>query len=1037
MRNCSRAAPPTLALVKAAGADHPYYQIGSGATQAIFLIRLAARAEPVTIYKVINVSSSKRIEHDLKGILRGEARFDALSRALYSTDASNYQLRPMGVVLPADERDVIALMQYASAYKIPLHPRGAGSGLAGEALGRGIVVDTSKYMRGIESVDGAGCVVQAGVVLESLNARARARGLHFGPDPSSASRCTLGGMIANNATGAHSLMYGYTADHIESLDVVFADGTAATVSAADLHGAAFAEWRCRDNILGRAASTLPELLARHRELIAEKKPKCARNRSGYALDKTLVNGTFDFCRLLAGSEGTLAFVTRAKLRLVPLPAARCLVLLTFDSIGKAARCVSMLLDLDPSAIELLDGFVIQSARETGRTYGELLPPATRSVLLVEFYGKSRAALEDRARAVVALAVEKLRLANGSVVAHDEERMRLFWSLRNAGNPLLYRGRGPRQSTTFIEDAAVDPEDLPEYLSELDRILRSEGIQYATFGHAAHGELHTRPFLDLRNERDIHRMERIADQVYEVVLRLGGTISGEHGDGLARVQYIPRQYGELVEIFRQVKQTLDPQGILNPGKKLSSDAHAIRHNLRYGASYTWKPAPTALLWDKGELQYEVEKCNGCAECRQVGSGVSMCPIYRVTLDEEASPRAKANLMRLFATGQLDEQWRFSDEFKRIADLCVNCKMCHLECSSQVNIPKLMLEAKAAWAEKNSQPVVNQVLIRSELLARLGSWTAWPANFSLRNRLFRRLLEAVTGIDQRRWLPSFAARPFLRRAQQSAAAAPTRGKLAYFIDLFANYNDPDLGQAVVDVLRHNGYEVIVPRGQKGCAMPQIDYGAKKQALPQIKHNIRLLADVIRDGYTVVSSEPTATLCLQEEYLAYDNSPDARLVAEHTRDVCDVLRELQQAGELAAFSRRLDVVFGYHAPCHLKALKIGRPGMTLVQGIEGVTVEYIDAGCCGIAGTFGFKKSAFDLSMRVGQGLFEGLKQQHITYGLSECSACKMQMEQGSGKPTLHPIKVLAYAYGLLDDLPGMTLLGKRWEKRPDRWDPVAKG
>lgn len=932
---------------------------------------------------------------------------DPLTRALYATDASIYQVRPTCVVLPRSTDDVVAAVRYAAETGTPIVGRGGGSGLAGESLTTGIVLDFSRYLdRVIETdLDDDWVRCQPGVVLERLNSALAKVGRLFGPDPSSATRATIGGVIANNATGSHSIKYGYADSHIESLTVVLADGQVAEFSAGPV--AAWGESRA-DHL----GASIRKLVQDNQDLIDRHMPVVKRNRSGYALNKIVEGDQVHLGRLIAGSEGTLALITEAKLRVVHGPVVRGLLQLNFDTMEAMARAVPVVLTYRPSTCETMDGKLLDIARRAYPRYRDVLPGGVAASLVIEHDGDDIDEVREK--------IERTRRGIDSAVAAkvvlDPGDQRTIWDARKSAVPLLFRRPGPAQPVPFIEDVAVPPDRLAEYVAGLDEVFTRHKVDAALYAHAGDGELHTRPFLDLHDQTDVAKMRSIATETFELAWSLGGTISGEHGEGLVRVEFIRKQYGPLYDVMRRVKQEFDPDGILNPGKIINDDPDVMTRSLRFQHQrMPERLSEPKLVWRDGELIDEIERCNGNGQCRNLDATGTMCPVFRALRDEIASPRAHANMMRQWITGRLDESVIFSDAFKEAVGTCLNCKSCRQQCPSAVNIPKLMLEARATIADHNGLALSERFLARSGTMSMLGSLVAPVANASMRRQWFRTAMESVTGIDRRRPMPRFAWGSYLSRARRRLRARPVKGepvgRVAVFFDLFANYHDHRLAQAVIDVLVHNHIEVIVP-DQVGCRMPAVCYGDLKTAKKGLARNIASLARAVRDGYTVVSAEPTAALMFRQEALDLIDSDDARLVAEHTQDVCEYLLALHRDGKLRTDLWSVPMTLGYHMPCHLGAMEIGRPAVSLMELIPELTVVEMEAGCCGLAGTFGFRRKHFNTSLAAGGRLHEALRGSRIDAGLTECATCKMQMELIGAKPTMHPMIVLAHSYGLCD-------------------------
>jgi FAD/FMN-containing dehydrogenase/Fe-S oxidoreductase len=961
----------------------------------------------------VDPSQRERIRDDLKGILRGDCLFDDLTCALYSTDASIFQVPPLGVVAPRDEADVQALVRYALEHGIALVARGAGTGLAGESLGPGVIVDLSRHFRSILDIGPDSVRVQPGVVYRDLNVQLARTGRRFAPDPSSGAHCTIGGMLATNASGAHALRHGYTRDHVAGLRVVLDSGDAVAMGRQP-------RWPPADLRPGRRediVSSVFTLLEQNRETIQTCRPRTPFNRCGYLLHDVLDADQLDLARLLVGSEGTLALFTEATLRTIPLPEGQALVLLGFTSLENALRGARVAQATGPVACELIDRRLLTLTRTASLEASALVPPGVEAVLLVE-YETDRPSSARRSAVDLAQQLRLgQRLSVHSVVAVEPEEIDRCWQLREGALPSLYGMRGGVQPLAFIEDVGVPPEELPTYLHRAQEILQTHETTASFLIHAATGQVHIRPFLDLRRSADVARMWAIAEEIYSVVLQLGGTISSQHGTGLARTPWVARQAGRLYSVYRELKAIFDPRHLFNPGKIVGPDPALPAWPLRR------QPAPEAdlpgrlLLWQSGQVQGECARCNGCGSCRTAVPRQRMCPIFRVSHAEEATPRAKANLLRHLLQEGTDPQLLSSDEVRAVADLCVNCKMCALECPAHVDIPKLMLEAKAANVARHGMDRPDWILSRTDTFARLGSAFALTANLALSSRTARWLLEKICGVSRRRRLPGFAARSFLRRARRQGwtrRPRPGRPRVAYFVDVFANCNDPLIGEAAVAVLRHNGISVYVPPKQSGCGMAPLAYGDVETARETVEHNVHILADLVREGYTIVCSEPTAALMWQRDALDLLDDPDVALVAERTHELTAYLADLHRRGRLRTDFQPLPFALGHHVPCHLKALGQPAAGPDLLTLIPGLRVQTIDVGCSGMAGTFGLQARHYALSLAAGRPMLDALARPSVLFGSTECSTCRMQMEDGARKRTLHPAQYLALAYGYLPEL-----------------------
>lgn len=985
----------------------------------------------------------QRIEEDLRGQLAGEVRCDELFVQLYASDASIYEVRPLGVVRPRNVDDVVALVRYAARNGISLHARGSGSGLAGESLGSGLIVDFSRYMRRVLEIGDETATVQAGVVLDELNRQLAPHGRSFGPDPATSHVTTMGSVAALDASGSHWPAYGSARQQIESLEVVLATGDIVRLSSHEIPSAGSA---ASSDPLAPLLSRLDEILHNYAELIEQHRPRSLVNRCGYRLDQVRDGNRLNLAQLFIGSEGTLGLITSLTVRTSPLPAHLGSVLFFFESLEKAARAAQEVMSLTPSACDLMDRRHLTLARERDPRYELLIPQAAEAVLLVEFHGNSQDQLSQRLQQAQTLLEEQAELASGSYLADDLYDHDMLWQLARRYVPTLYRLKGNSRPIPIVEDIAVPPDTLPDFLLRAQQIFKSEQVTASLFGHAGHGQLHIRPFLDLSQSDDVQKMAAITDQLYQQVWELGGTISGEHGDGLSRTSYVDEQYGPLASAFVEVKQLFDPQAILNPGKKVASDLHEITDSLRPVSLQIAEQAepgtlaaanpPTGPLaqlqleWQPDEIMHTARNCNGCAACRTQNEEQRMCPIFRFAPREEASPRAKANLLRGILTGSLPSEFALTEASKQVADLCVHCHMCRIECPANVDIPKLMTEAKAQFVTTNGQPLHEWLLTRVDMLCRLGSRFHRVANWAVGNRVARWLLEKGAGIAQGRKLPRFSPQSFLQQAAQRRLNRPQRGtseKVLYFVDTYANYCDTQLAEAFLSILQHNGIAVYVPDNQLHAALPLIVQGVVDTARRTAEHNVALLAEAVRQGYKIVATEPSAVLALTHEYLSLlPGDHDAQLVAENTYEACHYLWRCHQRGKLQLDFSPLPMTLGYHTPCHMKALEVGSPAESLLQLIPGLRVARLEKGCSGIAGIYGFRRANYRNSLRAGLPLLTAVRTGPFKVGTTQCSACKVQMEQGTSKPTIHPLKIVAHAYGLMPevreliDSPGQDLV-----------------
>lgn len=984
----------------------------------------------------------ERIQADLRGLLSGEVHCDDAYVRMYSTDGSIYEVPPLGVVRPRNLYDVQAAVRYAAENVIPIHARGAGTGLAGESLGPGLVMDFSRGMRRIVQVNQDNVVVQPGVVLGQLNRYLAAFGKQFAPDPATGGVTTIGSVVALDGSGSNWLRYGSARRHVRGLQVVLADGESFEAGqhvvtddpAIDPHPR-------RREIVRRLA----ELIQREETVIRENRSKAWVNRCGYQLHDVLQNGRLDLARLICGSEGTLALITQLTLGIEPIPKHRGLCLMFFDRLESAAMAAAEANTLGVSACDLMDRRILSLARDLDPRYAQAIPREAEAMLLVEQVADDASQVLETLQQVAIRWQRRRRLAFGFHLALSPDEYDLFRRLARRVSPTLYRVQGSERPVPFVEDVAVPPESLPEFLVRLQNVLKNWQVTASFFAHAGHGQIHVRPFMNLANPVDVRKMPELATQLYEETLAVGGTISGEHGCGLSRTWYVRRQTGPLYDVLREVKRVFDPENLFNPGKVVADVPQPLTKNLRLTAADVAldenvtseskleeaiatqrEPLDLHLNW-RTLPQVEAESCNGCGRCRTLSPEMRMCPIFRYAPAEESSPRAKANLMRSVLQGQLPTTSLASEALKEIADLCVNCHQCRLECPAEVDIPKLMVEAKSQYVTANGLDSTDWILARLDWVSRWGIRFGPVANWLLHTRWTRWLMEKLTGIAQGRKLPKLASSTFLRQADRSRLTRPARrtgGKILYFVDVYANWYDVQLAESLVAVMQHHGIAVYVPAGQLQSAMARITLGDVERARKIAAHNVSLLADAVRQGYQIVCTEPSAALCLTHEYPSLLDDDDARLVAEHTTEACAYLWKLHEAGRLELDLRPINLTLGYHQPCHLRALDVGSPGESLLRLIPGLSVKRIERGCSGMAGTFGLRRDNYRASLRAGWGLISALRDLSIDLGTTECSACKIQMEQGTTKPTIHPLKMLALAYGLMPEIE--SLLTARGEE-----------
>ncbi|GJQ25117.1 MAG: oxidoreductase [Phycisphaerae bacterium] len=973
--------------------------------------------------------------NELSGRIRGDVRADRLSRALYSTDASIYQMTPAGVVLPRSVEDVCETLRAGARHGAPITARGAGTGLAGGAVNVGIQLDCSRYLNRIVAMDAARrmAIVEPGVVLDELNAALAPMGLHVAPDVATSSRATLGGMIANNSCGAHSVLVGRTVDHVLALEAVLSDGSVARWGEA----AALAELeRTRgpippSRLADDAERSLSGIANEFASEIAARYPKVMRRNGGYALDRLRTDGErVNVETILCGSEGTLAVVTAAVLKLTPLPACRGLVVAHFSDLLDSLAATPVCLEHGPAAVELIDKLILDAARESrhGAARDRLIEGDPRGILVIELYDESVERLNERLQGVAG-DLRRRGMGYAWPVVIDAAHQAGVWNLRKAGLGLLMSRPGERQPYDFVDDCAVDPARLRDFIARFMVVLREEGVEECSYyAHASVGCLHVKPVLNLRRLSDVRRMVRVADRISALTLEFGGAFTGEHGDGLVRSCWLERMFGPaLVGAFARVKAAFDPGNILNPGKIVSPLGMA--DNLRWrpvedeasgeGADgparghVAHRPVELTVLdfSAHGGMAGLAEMCSGVGQCRSRLVG-TMCPSYMATGDERDTTRGRANALRL-ALGDHGLLHGLDDPaLDEVMDLCLSCKACKTECPTGVDMAKL----KAEWLRRRNEHV--GVPWRSRAVAAMPSLSKWMsvapgfANAVMQSRLTRAAMERFIGFDRRIAPPRLAKQTFRawwrRRAGrggpwrgESDARVADGGEVVYFVDTWTNYYAPQVGVAAVRVLEALGCRVRVV-DNVCCGRPAISKGLLHEASQLAERNIALLAPFAELGVPIVGTEPSCILTFGDEAPQLLRSSAARQVARHAMMIESFLSRRSDALRRLAPAERPRIL--YHAHCHQKAM----PGSTAAMAALGAVCDAaeIPSGCCGMAGSFGHEVEHYDVARAIGeQRLFPAVRGSDGARVAVSGFSCREQIAHHTDRRPVHLIEIIA--------------------------------
>jgi FAD/FMN-containing dehydrogenase/Fe-S oxidoreductase len=937
-------------------------------------------------------------------VVEGEVRFDQYSRLLYSTDASMYQVEPIGVVLPRSRADVQAVLELANRYNVPVLPRGGGTSLIGQTVNHAIVLDFSKYMHRVLEVsqDELWCRVEPGVIQDELNAHVRPLGLLFGPDTSTSNRATLGGMSGNNSAGSHSIAYGKTIDHVLELTCLLADGSEVTLR--DLTPAEL-EAKCRgDGLEGQIYREVRRLIGQHADEIRARYPRLMRRVSGYNLDEFVKPQPFGLHRLAVGSEGTLVCVVEMKMRLVRRPRFTAVDVIHYDDLQAALESSVDLLTTGPYAVEITDKMILDLARENieQRARMGFVRGDPAAIMIVEYSGDTEAEVRAKVEALEALRARK-RIGYAAHIAYDPAEQQSIWKLRKAGLGLLLGTKGDRKPIAFVEDTAVEPAKLGSFIARFREVLGRHGAAAGYYGHCSVGCLHIRPLINLKDAGEIRKMRAIAEEITALVMEFGGGLSGEHGDGRARSPFNETLYGpRLYDAFRQVKRTFDPKGILNPGNIV--DAPPMTEHLRYGPEYrAWEPDTLLDFSGQGGFAGAVEMCNGIGVCRKKLEG-TMCPSYMATLDEEHSTRGRANALRAVLSGKVPRSEFTGRRLYEVLDLCLECKACKAECPANVDMAKLKYEFLAHYYRANGLPLRNRVFGRIHTLARLGSALAPLSNWIARSAPHRWLLERVAGVDRRRPLPEFAPQSFERWfGRRKPEGTGARGEVVLFHDTFNTYQTPSVAIAATRLLEALDYRVVL--ADRGCCgRPMISKGMLGEARAAAADNVARLAGAARQGRPIVGLEPSCLLTLRDEYPELVRTEDARAVARQSFLLEEFLQREWASGDRPRFAGNGRPAL-LHGHCHQKAM-VGTGPTVAVLKAAGYEVREVDAGCCGMAGSFGFEAEHYDLSVRIAERRLApavraaGADVAVCAPGIS----CRQQVEHTTGRTPKHPAELL---------------------------------
>ena len=950
----------------------------------------------MTLVQVQSSIDSEALRQVLEQEADAEIRFDTVSRALYSTDASVYLIQPIGVALPRTRAALEQIVRICIRHRCPITMRGGGTSQAGQAIGSGLVVDTSKYLNRVLEVNAAErwVRVEPGVVLDELNAQLQPLGLRFAPDISTASRATVGGMMANNSAGARSVMYGKTIDHVLEQTVMLTDGSIVEfreIPREQVPSGDSLEARCYQTVLRLARDLAEEIDRRY--------PKILRRVGGYNLDDFTGSRAVNMARMMVGSEGTLGVVLEAKLNLVPLPKAKAVTVIGFEHLLEALAVTPSILTHKPSAVEVMDKSILDNTRQNAaldRLRASFIDGDPGATLCVEFYGDHAEDLPPRQKA---LEQDLLKSGYGTFFRHfvDLPAQQRVWSLREAALGLSMAVKEDAKSISFVEDTAVAPEKLSEFIGRFLDVIREHGTTAGVYAHASVGCLHVRPVVNMKTEAGVAQFESIANAVASLVLEYGGALSGEHGDGLVRSPFMRQMFGDaLYEAFREIKRTFDPHGILNPGKIV--DAPPLTSNLRFGAGYQSPNRRTYFDYSEfGGMGGAVEMCSGVGACRKKLAG-TMCPSYMVTREETDSTRGRANTLRMAMAGRLGEAGLGDQGVYKVLDLCLECRACKAECPVGVDVARFKSEFLADYRSRHGTP------LRARMLGGIAEASVWGSRFAPLSNWAAGIAARWAGIDARRKLPQWRRKTFGRMAHR--AQGPSHVTL--FNDTFTNHYDPEIGIAALEVLERAGHWVNVVR-PGCCGRPLISQGLLQQARGNAERIVEGLYSAAQAGQKILFLEPSCLSAVKEDVpslLRGEQQRRARDVAE----VCVLFEEY--AGKLDLPLRSGPQRILLHGHCHQKSMGMLDATKTLLGRIPGARVTDLDAGCCGMAGSFGYSAEHYDVSVAIAN---RRLAPAARAMGAGDVlvapgTSCRHQVADLCGVQAVHPAVLIR---GLLDD------------------------
>lgn len=938
-----------------------------------------------------------KLEEDLRNNITGDVHFDSMSKTIYSVDASIYEVEPIGIVVPKTTQDVISAAAIAQYHHMPLIARGAGTGIVGGCIGRGLIIDTSKYLNQILKIDfeQGYAVCQPGVVQNQLNDALAYRGYRLGPDTSTGNRATLGGMVANNAAGARSMRYGKMVDCVQKLDLVLPKGE--VINFSEISSETWHEKRQAYGTEGRIYRELFRIREDYHHEIAEHFPKIPRRVSGYNLDELIKPFPFNPCKLIVGSEGSLGIATKITVQICKSAIALGVVVIHFKSSAEAFESISQLLPFNPCALEMMDDKIINTGKLSPALRGRLqwLQGDPKVVFMAEFDGGSDEEVADKLNQFTSF-VKSKGIGYAHTVVQNPQEMENVWALRKAGLGLLLSKRTYSRAIAFLEDLTVAPEHLAKMMESFQAYLKKVNKEAGIYGHVGSGCMHIRPYIDLRDPNELKLMKQMMLDVSDLILEHGGALSGEHGDGFTRSWLNEKMFGKkLYQAFKEIKKAFDPTNCMNPGKVIAE--HDLLENLRLSPDMKKQKIDTFLDFSReGGIELAADLCNGNGQCRKKEN--LMCPSFQVTGDEFDTTRARAQGLRAIINGRKPLDSFTSPELYKVMDLCLECKGCKTECPSSVDMAKMKSEFLYRYHQKHGYPLRSRLFGHIGAINRLFSPISGFFNF-MGNRGATKYILSLMGISPQRSLPSLAKERFSRWSKRNPSKK-SKKQVVLFNDTYTEFNAPSIGMAAQQILSKLGYEVIVPPWSC-CGRPLLSKGLLPQARKKAKQLIDLLLPYARKGLPIIGLEPSCILTVMDDYASLVNEKETLEVSKACMTLDQFLDKQVKEGAFALPWKDGMVTMKLHGHCHQKALVGTQPSLNVLKAIPGVTVSEIPSGCCGMAGSFGYEDEHYEFSLMVGETkLFPAIRLSEpsdliVANGIS----CRGQIEHGTSRHALH--------------------------------------